>query len=92
MSQPRFKRNNSWPLIALFSLGILVVLVVSLTNRDSSKQNGDSIVVYCAAGVRLAVEEISRQFERDLEVKVELEYANSGVLANRLKTDKEGGL
>lgn len=92
MSQPRFKRNNSWPLIALFSLGILVVLVVSLTNRDSSTQNGDSIVVYCAAGVRLAVEEISRQFERDLEVKVELEYANSGVLANRLKTDKEGGL
>ena len=48
--------------------------------------------MYCAAGVRLAVEEAGKQFEREMGVTVKLEYANSGVLANRLKIDKEGGL
>jgi ABC-type molybdate transport system substrate-binding protein len=40
----------------------------------------------------LAVEEAAKQFETEMGVTVKLEYANSGVLANRLKIDKEGGL
>ena len=61
---------------------------------SSAKHDGlaKSLTVYCAAGVRLAVEEAAKQFETEMGVTVKLEYANSGVLANRLKIDKEGGL
>ena len=95
MSEPSFQRSNSWPLIAFFSIAVLVVLVVVMRSPTSNSINADGsreLRVYCAAGVRLAVEEAARQFEKELGVRVVLEYANSGVLANRLKTDREGGL
>ena len=95
MSEPSFQRRNSWPLIAFFSLAILGVLVVVMRRPVVDPGHSGAVpelAVYCAAGVRLAVEEAARQFEQDLGVKVVLELANSGVLANRLKTDREGGL
>ncbi len=95
MSEPSFQRSNSWPLIAFFSIAVLVVLVVVMRSPTSNSINADGareLRVYCAACVRLAVEEAARQFEKELGVRVVLEYANSGVLANRLKTDREGGL
>ncbi len=78
---------------------VIGVLAVFLQNKftdqpGSGPRDGQakSLTVYCAAGVRLAVEEVAKQFESELGVTVKLEYANSGVLANRLKADKEGGL
>jgi molybdate transport system substrate-binding protein len=92
MSESSFKRSNSWPLVAFFSILVLVALVVSMRSKDGKRSGKSVITVYCAAGVRLAVEEVAKQFEQELGVKVALEYASSGVLANRLKTDREGGL
>ena len=69
-----------------------VVLVVGLAlflRKKTNESEAKSLTVYCAAGIRLPVEEAARQFERDLGVKVHLEYASSGVLANKLKLDKE---
>jgi molybdate transport system substrate-binding protein len=68
----------------------LIVGLVFFINRDDAQEGNEaSLVVYCAAGIQPPVEEAARQFEKDIGVKVHLEYANSGVLANKLKLDKE---
>ena len=72
------------------TLGVVAGLVFFLY-RDAG--GGDqSLVVYCATGVKKAVEEAAGKFEQETGVTVSLEYASSGVLANKLKLDKEGGV
>ena len=77
--------------IALLALTVaLITGLAFFINRDGDQEgNETSLVVYCAAGIQPPVEEAARQFEKDLGIKVHLEYANSGVLANKLKLDKE---
>ena len=85
-----------WLAVTALAIGCLAVFLQSkyADNSSSGPRDGQakSLTVYCAAGVRLAVEEVAKQFETEMGVTVKLEYANSGVLANRLKIDKEGGL
>ena len=63
---------------------MVVALLVFLMRDDSatSTEGGKrELLVYCAAGVKKAVEEIAGKFEQELGVNVVLEYASSGVLA-----------
>ena len=85
--------SNGWLLLLVTVL--LTSLLVFILQNDSSrvKSNDDQeILIYCAAGVKRAVEEIAGKFEQELGVKIALEYASSGVLANKLKTDRESGI
>ena len=97
-NSPRYKTHNSWPLVAIFSVILVVVLFLFLDDggQDSNVANSggeeQGLTVYCAAGVRTAVEESARQFEQETGVKVALEYASSGVLENKLYLDKESGV
>lgn len=68
----------------------LVAALVFFLNRDTGGGK-QTLVVYCAAGVKKAVEEAAGKFEEETGAKVSLEYSSSGVLANKLKLDKEGG-
>ncbi len=85
-----------WLALTALAIGCLAVFLQNkfADNPSSGPRDGQakSLTVYCAAGVRLAVEEAAKQFENEMGVTVKLEYANSGVLANRLKMDKKGGL
>jgi len=85
-----------WLAVTSLSIGCLLIFLQSkfTDNPPSGPRDGQtkSLTVYCAAGVRSAVEEMAKKFEVEMGVSVKLEYANSGVLANRLKIDKEGGL
>ena len=99
----QYKRSNPWPLLGFFSVLVLLALVYLLDNQGKSplgskpgsggKGGGQPVLtVYCAAGVRKAVEEAARLFEQETQVKVSLEYSSSGVLENRLYRDKEQGV
>ena len=85
--------GNGW--LLLLSTAILASLMVFILKNDSSPVESDEdqeLLVYCAAGVKRAVEEVAGKFEQELGVKIALEYASSGVLANKLKTDRESGI
>ncbi|HJN89971.1 MAG TPA: substrate-binding domain-containing protein [Verrucomicrobiota bacterium] len=93
-SDYKYGRNGqgalAWLVLTVAAVG---VLVFSLDHDADGGQSGEqTLVVYCAAGVKKAVEEAAGRFEQEIGAKVSLEYASSGVLANRLKIDKEGGL
>ena len=85
-----------WLAVTALVIGCLAVFLQSkyATHPSSGLRDrqAKSLTVYCAAGVRSAVEEMAKKFEAEMGVSVKLEYANSGVLANRLKIDKESGL
>ena len=84
--------NGLWLLVATAAVVVLLVFLM----RDDGPQTGQGgdreMLVYCAAGVKKAVEEIAGKFEQEVGVSVALEYASSGVLANKLKTDRESGI
>ena len=76
--------------LALVVLSVALVVGLALFLEDKTNEpEAQSLMVYCAAGIQPPVEEAARQFEHELGVKVHLEYASSGVLANKLKLDKE---
>jgi len=57
---------------------------------SKEKEGGSKmLIVYCAAGVKQAVEEAAGKFTRETGVKVALEYASSGVLFNKLLQDHQ---
>jgi len=56
---------------------------------EQAAGSGKTLIVYCAAGVKKAVEEAAGKFTRETGVKVALEYASSGVLFNKLTQDQQ---
>jgi molybdate transport system substrate-binding protein len=59
-------------------------------SEPSGGGTAGSIFVYCAAGVKLPVEEIARQFTAETGTKVEITYANSGQLLGQIETTRLG--
>ena len=90
----RYGRSGQGGMAWLVLTAVLVGVLVYFLNRDADDGQGgeQTLVVYCAAGVKKAVEEAAGKFEQETGTKVSLEYGSSGVLANKLKLDKEGGL
>ncbi len=90
----RYGRSGQGGVVWLVLTAVLVGVLVYFLNRDvDDGQGGEkTLVVYCAAGVKKAVEEAAGKFEQETGTKMSLEYGSSGVLANKLKIDKEGGL
>ncbi|MED5380930.1 MAG: extracellular solute-binding protein [Verrucomicrobiota bacterium] len=74
----------------VLTLGVVAGLMFFLDREPGD--GGQALVVYCATGVKKAVEEAAGKFEQETGAKVSLEYSSSGVLANKLKLDKEGGV
>ena len=61
----------------------LVVLLAVLQKRGGS--SADRLVMYCAAGARVPVELIAKQYEDEYAVAVELQYGGSGELLNQIE-------
>lgn len=54
-------------------------------NRDSDQ---DRLIVFAAAGMRVPMEEIARQYESEFGVTLEIQYNGSNTLLNQLQTDR----
>ncbi|MEZ6119072.1 MAG: substrate-binding domain-containing protein [Pirellulaceae bacterium] len=54
--------------------------------------NGDVLFMYCAAGVRLPVEEIVAAYRKEYGVSVQLQYGGSNTLLSQLEVAKTGDL
>ena len=81
-------RNSGvmWSLISIFALVILLFLWKQFPGNEPSP---DDLVVYCAAGIRLPVEEAATAFEKEFGVRITLDYDSSGALEGKLQLDKD---
>ncbi len=86
---PRSGRVNTLWGFLLGACGLIAVLVVMLRQGPPATDLGKKrLVVYCAAGMRVPVEEIAKIYEQKYEVVIELQYAGSNTLLNQLQVNK----
>ena len=74
---------------------ILAILTFLLTKTPARLQNSGkthSLVVYCAAGIRLPVEWIAKEYEKECGVSIQLHYGGSQTLLANIETSKQGDI
>ena len=69
--------------------GLIIVLVFMLRQGPPRTEPGKkSLTVYCAAGMRVPVEEIAKDYEQKYNISVELQFGGSNTLLNQLQVNK----
>lgn len=72
------------------AIAIALAMVLAWTARE---QNVDgSLRVHCAAGIRPAVSEAARQYEKEFKVDIQINHASSGHLLATIQTHPVGDL
>ena len=73
--------------------GIVVIILVGLLLKNNTDHgDAETLTMYCAAGIKVPVEEIARQYESEYGVLIQLQYGGSGTLLNNLQVAKQGDL
>lgn len=70
----------------------LVLSVALLCSCDGKREGQKTLRLYAGAGMRRAVQELVVQFEAATGIRVEPDYAGSGVLISRAQQDPEADL
>ncbi|MCW5558676.1 MAG: substrate-binding domain-containing protein [Verrucomicrobiae bacterium] len=84
---------NPSRLVIGFSVAIAGLLAVLLMGRSKpGTAAGRPLLVYCAAGLKVPVEEVAREYERRTGVPVQLQFGGSGLLLNNLQVVRRGDL
>lgn len=86
---------NSAKTIVLGSLllvGVLSALLLLNSSRDGTDGGEEPLVLYCAAGLKPAVEPALEAYEATTGTRVQAQYAGSGTLLGNLKVAKTGDL
>jgi len=93
------RRSGSIHTAKLVFLGSILVFAVATvfllwdpSKLFEKKEEPQPLVVYCAAGLQLPVEEIARDYERECGVQVQLQYGGSETLLANLEVSKQGDL
>ena len=77
----------------IFAILLLTLSLFVLSFIDTTKKNEASeLVVYCAAGMRVPMEKISKDYEDSYGTKVSLQFAGSGTLLGNIEASKIGDL
>ncbi|MEC7861620.1 MAG: substrate-binding domain-containing protein, partial [Verrucomicrobiota bacterium] len=73
---------------------LLLTLVIPLYFFiDRSDEEAPSeLIVYCAAGMRIPMERVAREYEDTFKVDIRLQFAGSGTLLGNIEASKIGDL
>lgn len=86
------RRSNVWLIAGVISVLAVVCLFVLLKKQTAPPETSkESLVVYCAAGIRMPVEEIAKAYEKEFAVTIRLDYGSSGEMEGKLALDVESG-
>lgn len=72
--------------------GLLIWLLAHQPAHERSVAHPNPLVVYCAAGIRMPVEAVARQFEQECGVPIQLHYGGSQTLLANLSVAQRGDL
>lgn len=76
----------------LISFIVVTVLVLLLRPAGFRKDSPRTLLVYCAAVVRMPVEEIARAYEKERGVLIQLQFGGSGTLLSNVQVSGAGDL
>src|SRR5437899_1152767 len=75
------------------SIALLVIFVVLFLRSGSDTARGKStLFVYCAAGIKVPVEAVAREYERAYGIRVELTFGPSQTLLANIALTSRGDL
>jgi molybdate transport system substrate-binding protein len=76
------------------SIVIMAVFLIfaGFSPAFAADNNDNSILVYCAAVARVPVQELSRQFEKETGIKIEVQFGGSGTLLSNIQASGKGDL
>lgn len=63
-----------------------------VTSGVAGNESAEPLVVYCAAGIRPAVEKIARQYREEFNVPIQLQYGGSNTLLSQIEAAEMGDL
>lgn len=71
---------------------LIFIGILSICSCNTEKSTEKSILLYCAAGIRPAVEEISKEYQKEYGIRVDIQYGGSGSLLSNLRIAQQGDL
>lgn len=80
--------NLLWILLSGGLVLICLLIYLMKMGAPARNENGVTLVVYAAAGMRVPVEEIAQRYESEYGVTLEIQYSGSNSLLNQLQIDK----
>jgi len=96
------RRKANTNLFAIMAIGSLVLIAglgwfLFSGSGHSSSSTGDgekveSLFVYCAAGMRYPMEKVSKAYEDEFGIEVQLQYGGSNTLLSQLEVSQTGDL
>ncbi len=87
----RGRRGRVNALMVLFVGGLAIVGLAALllkTGGPGQSDDGDHLVLYCAAGMRVPMDKLAAEYEEKYGVRVEIQYNGSNALLVQLQADK----
>ena len=93
MSDVQYGKRSKWPIAAGFSLVLIALLFMSMKaiSQRSAVISKDELVIYCAAGIKLPIMEITKAYTEQFGTPVRLELGSSGELEAKLLKDAKYG-
>ena len=93
MSDVQYGKRSKWPIAAGFSLVLIALLFMSMKaiSQRSAVISKDELVIYCAAGIKLPIMEITKAYTEEFGTPVRLELGSSGELEAKLLKDAKYG-
>ncbi|MDA0659635.1 MAG: molybdate ABC transporter substrate-binding protein [Planctomycetota bacterium] len=86
------KRFKAAITATLILLATLVWLLYRFMSPSTGGVSSRPILMYCAAGLRLPVEKIVSEYQRELGIQVEVYYGGTNTLLNQLEVAQTGDL
>ena len=90
------KQLNTSRIIRVTSVVIFVVFSVLLFRTEpqpaANNSNGRSLILFCAAGMRLPIEAIRQAFEKECGIRVDVQYGGSNTLLSQMQVSRKADL
>lgn len=89
MSEANYSQKSKWPKIALISI-LLIAGLFGLLKKMSTKSadlSKNELVIYCAAGIKLPIADVTKAYSEEYGIPVKIEYGSSGELESKLLQD-----
>lgn len=87
---PSGRVNALWALLAGGAAIVGVSAFLLSVDGPGQEPQGQTLVMHCAAGIRVPVEEVAAEYEEKYGVHIELQYGGSNTLLNQIQVNQHG--
>ena len=88
----RIEFGGKLVILSVAAVVVLVAVLLRLPDRPKGTLAGEDLMFYCAAGVKMPVDAVAREYEKEYGVKIQLQFGGSGTLLSNLEVSRRGDL